>query len=123
MSAVPKPECIELPEFREFIRGFPCDICVQQAKDPDDLVRRLRECGPTHAAHLPHTKAWGDPFNVVPLGFRHHTEQHKKGRDTFQALYCYEATERAAYWYQRWLREGQWQEMADAGEADTRRRD
>lgn len=110
-----------VPGFLAWLRGFPCDICVGLAKDPSDLKRRLLECGKTHAAHLPRTRNHGDPNNVVPLGARHHDEQHKKGAKTFQAEYGYDAEARAAYWWERWLRDaGDWEGVAGAGNAETR---
>ena len=94
MTAVPKPVRTWVPAFLEWIRCYPCVVCV--------VAGQLRS--PTSDPHhLRHRGAGGDDVaNVVPLCRHHHREIETIGHTTFERRYGLDLWTLAAKLWATW---------------------
>lgn len=92
LVAVPKPEVVRDPDFLKWLKEWPCCVpsCDAQLSDP---------------AHIRNRRDHGDERMAVPLCRKHHREQHDTGIITFAAKYGVALSERAEWYWARWLLE------------------
>ena len=74
MTAVPKPPpALVVPEYRAYIAGLPCLICL-----PGDQTTRTEVC------HVHTRRNAGDAQNLYAACGKHHAEQHFTGIRSFE---------------------------------------
>jgi hypothetical protein len=82
--------------FRKWLQTLPCCVCGQFAE-------YVNGEGRSHAAHVRHKSgiATKPLFQAVPLCYKHHEEQHRKGHNWFMSMEMW--LKLADTYYKKWL--------------------
>lgn len=103
LRPAPKPPArIWLPRYREWIRKYPCPVCIRQGTLYSFIDPFYRTIDPHHIK----TRGSGgdDPANIVPLCRRHHDELHRMGTPAFELAFDLNLRVYALLLWQTWNR-------------------